>query len=199
MSEIQQNRYDQLIRRVADLKGPGSKVSWALGDLLPVIDIENVRNELLVLMGTRLAWGGDSLAAGAAGEFNHIQVANPAGSGFLVSLDKVLLRTDASQDFQVNIEANLQPDPATVAPVFTDTRVATEGTVGKVFTGTDMLTQAGQIEIAKRNVNSSLIVELPVVLSPGFALTITNGTAATELLCYFFWRERAAQPSELNI
>ncbi len=45
--ELQQNRYDQLIRRVGGIIGPGSKVVEALGELFPVIDVENVPGELL--------------------------------------------------------------------------------------------------------------------------------------------------------
>jgi len=57
VTELQQNRYDQLLRRVGDLKGPGSKVNDVLQELFPTIDVENVPGELLFLMGTHIGLG----------------------------------------------------------------------------------------------------------------------------------------------
>ena len=39
MSQLQQSRYDQLLRRVGDLKGPGSKVNDVLHELFPMFDL----------------------------------------------------------------------------------------------------------------------------------------------------------------
>jgi len=96
VTELQQNRYDQLLRRVGDLKGPGSKVNDVLQELFPTIDVENVPGELLFLMGTRIGWGGASKAA-AAGKKAAIQLFNPIGSGQLVTVSTVIVTGNNTQ------------------------------------------------------------------------------------------------------
>ena len=61
MFEVQQNRWDQLIRRVSGSIGPGSRVSETLSELLPVMDVERVPGELLRLMGTDVAMASETM------------------------------------------------------------------------------------------------------------------------------------------
>ena len=66
MTEIQQGRYDALVRRVADLKGPGSKVNDMLEELFPVFDVEKLPSELYRLANIDLCFGGAGIAGVAA-------------------------------------------------------------------------------------------------------------------------------------
>jgi len=97
VTQIQQNRYDALMRRVGDLKGPGSKVNDVLEELFPVIDVERVPGELLALMGTRIAAAGSTIA-GVADVQQRIQLFNPVGSGKLIAITHAYVSTTTAQE-----------------------------------------------------------------------------------------------------
>ena len=85
MTELQQNRYDRLLRRVGGLIGAKSMVNDALGELFPMLEVENVPGELLALLGTQLGWCSASLGP-SVGNFNHHQLFNPADSGVVITV-----------------------------------------------------------------------------------------------------------------
>jgi len=92
-NEIQQTRYDRLIRRVAGIIGPGSKVSEVLTELFPVLDVESVPSELLILAGTNTCFGGGQFQA-MAGQSPKMGLFNPADSNTILVLTHVYVSTD---------------------------------------------------------------------------------------------------------
>lgn len=198
MDELQQTRYDQLIRRVGGLIGPGSKVSEVISELFPMIDVENVPGELLLLGGTRLCLGSAIITA-AGGQFPAVQLFNPVNSGALITVSSITISPTATQT--INYEVNATPLLATTASErFRDGRLL----VAAVPTGqirTDDL-------VAATNGNHQFIVQGNdfanltdrngiAVLSPGTGLEIGGSTAAGTILVNFNWRERVAERSEL--
>jgi len=198
VTELQTGRYDQLLRRTGDLKGPGSKVNDVLEELFPTIDVEQVPYELLALEGTALAAGGAVRAAVAAVN-NRIQLFNPAGSGKLVTVTLIHIQVGAGQDVALGLAAvalataigtdrlrdgrfgvGLNPS----AQVRFDTNAAVSPTTFRfrVNTAGDTLEDTKGLYI----------------LTPGTGLTVTTSTVQTSLTASFFWRERVAEPSELN-
>ncbi len=99
MSELQQSRYDQLLRRVGDLKGPGSKASEILTEVFPTFDVEGYQGELQAL-NRRVLGIGASTILGAAGELAKIQLFNPAGSGLLITVTSVTFSATTTQDMR---------------------------------------------------------------------------------------------------
>ena len=198
--EIQQTRYDRLIRRVAGIIGPGSKVSQVITELFPMIDVENVPPELLILMGTQICMGGGSLGP-IAGQACKGQLFNPVGSGIIITLTTIVVSHNVTGPmrwgrsgvvFGINIGTE----------TFTDTRNdVTSRPVGEIH-------QKIEVALASGTNQTILISNTPLhiqptnsicVLSPGFGFEVGSGVNNTEFHYGFNWRERPAEPSELNL
>jgi len=199
MTEIQQNRYDQLIRRVNNIVSPGSIVGDALHELFPVIDVERVPGELLVLMGTRLASGRGNVLAGG-GVRPQIQLFNPIGSATVITVTSLIISSVQAQTLSWGI------GPAafttlTARGSLRDTRLrqtASNTAVGELRTQTTAVPAAGEVE-------SISLAQTPVqysdensvaVLSPGFGLNVEGTTNATQIIASFLWRERTLEAAE---
>lgn len=196
-SDLQQTRYDQLIRRVGAIVGPGSKVAEALSELFPVIDVERVPGELLLLGGTNLCIGAANVT-GAVGEVARIQLFNPAGSGKLLSVSSCLISTTATQAIRfatslINLTSNIGTQ------VFRDRRLTALRPTGQIRTdSTIALTDANGIFRVLGNTPWVLEDQNTVaVLPPGTGFEVGDSTTNTDLFVTFFWRERVAEQSEL--
>jgi len=198
-SDLQQTRYDQLIRRVGGIIGPGSKVSEALSELFPTIDVELVPGELLLLGGTSICQGSATLTADA-GERPRIQLFNPVGSGLLATVTTVMASTSSTTTFRVATNNTALTD-GVGTEVFRDRRragtdlptcqIRTDSTVAAV--------DAHLTFLGLSNINQ--ILKDPntmAVLPPGSGIEVGTTTLAGNLTCNYLWRERVAEQSELN-
>jgi len=199
-SELQQNRYDQTLRRVGAMIGGGSKVSEVLAELFPTIDVERVPGELLILGGTRLCIAA-AIVTGAAGERARIQVFNPVDSGTLVTISSVVISTLTIQNIRwATTETALTTGLGTEA--FRDRRLPDGGRpVGAIRT--DSTVAATDVHGLAR-----LLASTPyfltdrnsvAVLPPGSGFEVGADTVATAVVATFYWRERVAEASELNL
>jgi len=197
VTELQQGRYDQLLRRVGDLKGPGSKVNDVLQELFPTMDVENVPGELLFLMGTRIGWASGSKSP-TAGKRAGIQLFNPAGSGQLVTVSSVILNSGAASAITYGI-VSVALATNTGIPRHRDGRVGVGPSgVAELRTSPDAVALlSGQIRLAS-SVSFTLRDGNSVcVLSPGTGVSFIGSTDVATTV-NFFYRERIAEPSELN-
>ena len=199
MTELQQSRYDQLLRRLGDLKGPGSKVNDVLQELFPTVDVESVPGELLALMGTRLCIGAATVT-GSAGQSARIQVFNPLGSGMIAAVSSVLMTGTGTQNFRYAI-SNTALTTGVGTEVFRDGRfgvvprpvcqIRTDDTVA--------LTDAhGLIRLVPSVTYTLEDLNTVAVLPPGSGFEVGSSAFATLISVTFNWRERVAEPSELN-
>jgi len=198
MTEIQQNRWDRLVRRVAGIVGGGSQVNDTLNELFPTIDVENVPGELLALANMRLGWVSGRLAASAA-EFNLHQIFNPANSGTLVVITQVNGFSEAANTifrFSLFI-GSLATLAGNERPRDTRRGVTAE------LTGqhrTDQSVVAGGLDFrvaVLADTSFTLKDDNGIcVLFPGTGLTVTNSTLNQDSTVAFMWRERAFEPSE---
>jgi len=198
VTEIQQNRWDQLVRRVANVVGGASQVNDTLNELFPVLDVENVPGELLYLSGMRLSWCGSALQA-SVGNTNHHQLFNPAGSQVLATITGVHIHSTTNQSFRMAA-----------------TTTALANSVGNVILRdlrnlTDVpscqnrnVQQAGGIPlITEWRALASVMLHIAdpngiQVLFPGTGLTVaTVGTNIVSTVNWF-WRERVFEPAEVN-
>jgi len=197
-ADLQTPRYDQIMRRVGGVIGPGSKVSEVLSELFPVFDVENMPAELLILGGWRLGFGSELMDATAANN-GHIQLFNPVGSGKLTVLTQVMFSGNFSQEYRFDITATALTN-ATGNERVRDTRqsiierpVAQVRNVFSTFTAGN----SGRIT-ALANITERLMdVNEVVVLGPGTGFTISTSVVNTDIRTSFFWRERIALQSEL--
>jgi len=198
---IQQTRYDQLLRRVAGIIGPGSKVSEVLSELFPMIDVENVPAELLILAGTRTCAGGGFQGATAA-QAVKFQLFNPVDSGHIITITRVLHSADSTQNHRWGRSTAVFATTRSGAGEFTDTR---NDIVNKPVAEIRELSEAALANAANLIVvpaNEPLVLENEnsiAVLSPGFGWEIGNQAVNTGGSVSFYWRERVAEQSELRL
>ena len=199
MAEIQQTRYDRLIRRVTGAIGPGSKVAEVITELFPMVDVERVPGELLKLSGTRLGFGGIRLPAVVA-EAAKIQLFNPVDSGLLVTVTTILASVNANSEITLGLDTTLLPDGPGIN-VERDTRegafnqpTATILTLSDATAGPNFfpVLVLGRQPVTFRDENGLFI------LAPGTGVTVSSTNTDIALSAGFFWRERAAELSELQ-
>lgn len=198
-NEVQQSRYDQVIRRVAGIIGPGSKVSEVLTELFPVLDVENVPSELLILGGTRIAFGGADNNPGA-GNRSVIQVFNPVDSNYILTVTGFLASGQAATTYSFGVGTVALPT-ALSTEVFADTRVGGLRPVGQIrirATAVGPLT-AGFVRFSGTVGHRITFPNDICVLGPGSGFEIGPGAVAQQSQATFFWRERPALESELNL
>jgi len=199
VTEIQQNRYDQLVRRVANVVGGASQVNDTLNELFPTIDVENVPIELFALMGTTVATAG-SLLVISAGDINKHQLFNPADSGALLVVTSIIVNCSVATRWELALtSAALADDVGNV--VRRDTRKGiADLVVGQNRSEQSAAGLAAHVQV-RLEANVAYKFEDPddlFVLFPGDGLTGAPVTAAQQTLCQFFWRERAFEPAEDN-
>ena len=196
MTELQQNRYDALLRRVGDLKGPGSKVNDVLQELFPTLDVENVPGELLFLMGTRIGWGAAAKTP-TAGKKAGIQLFNPAGTGQLVTVSQVLVGGGSTQLISFGDVSTALATNTGVARL-RDSRIGTNTDgVSQLRTSPDAVgLVSGQVRVPGGNTFALIDGNSVTVLAPGTGMSVISQTDK-DLTVTFFYRERVAEPSEL--
>jgi len=198
MTEIQQNRWDRLIRRAAGVVGGGSQVNDTLNELFPVIDVERVPAELLALMQTNLGWCGSALTATLT-FFNHHQLFNPPGSGNLVTVTNVSMSAPSTSGifrFSTFI-GSLATSAGNERRRDTRAGILAE-LVGQNRTDQSLVSGGLDYRVNIRNNTHTFLEDQNaiVVLFPGTGLTISTETANIDSVVSFMWRERVFEPSE---
>jgi len=198
--DLQQNRYDRILRRVGGLIGPGSKVSEVLGELFPVLDVERIPGELLLLGGTAICHGSVN-RTGAAGEVGKVQLFNPVGSGKLITVSRVLVgsnvtgvvRAAATQiALTTGVGTELFRDQRRPTPLRPTGQIRSDSTVALTDANVQFRLLANTtFEIQDHN--------SVAVLPPGSGYEVSMNTVASNTTATFFWRERDVEQSELNL
>jgi len=199
VTEIQQNRWDQLVRRVANITSPGSMVNDSLTELFPVLDVETLKAELLALSGTRIAFGAQNHAS-SAGDLNHAQIFNPENSGAIITVTRVDFRAAATMDIRYAM-AVLPLTDLNANEAYRDGRLLQ---IGKPVGQLRSVQQAAGIPIVgsflvEGNITRTMESDEGLfVLSPGTGITWATTVTGTASIFSFMWRERVAEPAELN-
>jgi len=197
--EVQQTRYDRIIRRVTGSIGPGSRVSESISELFPMVDVERVPAELLLLGGTQLCMG-EASPGPLAANFGQAMIRNPGGSGNLITVTQLAIATATAQIIGLGITENTlstagsqQIRDARRGPAGVPVGVCLEERLlvtGPVFYRFDAIADE---TYTMKDLNDI------AVLAPGTALSVTTTTVNTSLRVGFLWRERPAEESELSL
>lgn len=199
--EVQQTRWDRIVRRVSGSIGPGSRVGQTLPELFPVFDVENVPPELFLLGGTLLAMGSSSLTAGA-GLSANIGVFNPLGSGKIITVTSAWASTTGNNAQVVWSTEHTAFTTLVATATSRDTRVSPpEQPVGEIReeTAGAFLTINGRASVLP---NTAFPLTDPngiAVLHPGGGFAFGNIINAQTLIASFMWKERVAEASELSL
>jgi len=198
VANINQNRWDQLVRRVAGLIGPGSKVNNTIGDLFPMLDVENLPGELYLLAGTRLG-SGSAQQTGAAGEAARVQLFNPADSGLIVTLTSFLVSVNVTA--QVRMVNTITAESTNTFATVRDLRLGTvRRSTAEVRAASDaavLAANGGEFRVLANGVATITDPNGIVILAPGTGMTLTTTSLTAVVTATFFWRERVAEASEL--
>lgn len=199
MTELQQTRYDRLVRRVGGLIGPGSKVSEALSDLFPVIDVERVPGELLRLSETKILIGGTNFTSGA-GVIPSVQVFNPVDSGNLVVVSSCYVSIDGSAPCVCGVSVAEFAD-LVARMTSRDTRGPSiiQGVSQIRTTDTAAFSSAGsfQFRLLANTTKTLTDGNSLAVLFPGTGFFVQRNTNLSPLTVGFLVRERPFLESEL--
>jgi len=198
--EVQQTRWDRLIRRVSGSIGPGSRLSETLSELFPVIDVENLPGELYLLSGTRLCWGATSVT-GMPAEVPQAILFNPVDSGHLITVTQVSCSSNINDRIRFEV-SQTTAGSAVATERFRDGRLITPTILptGQVRSQSTPTLRAGQADF-RVLADEGKFVSDPngiCVLSPDTKLVVGSVTGATVITVTFWWREREAQESELQ-
>lgn len=198
--EVQQNRWDQLVRRVSGSIGPGSRASETISEVFPVLELEHTTPEILALSGWRTAW--QSIQQnGVAGQVSAVQLSNPADSGVIAAVTQIIfiVLTQPVDDVQMELTDTLFTSAA-IRGLFRDARFGGDrGTTLELRSDPNIPTGAGLRFRAFLDVQNIIRDDNGlVVLTPGTAFQI--GTTGNNINFHvnYLWRERPAQESELS-
>ncbi len=194
--DLQQARYDQLVRRVGALYGGGSKVVEVLPELFPVIEVENTTPELIALSGWRTAWQSTTRPRDV-GAVSTSQLSNPAGSGVIVSVTQVMIQVDLDTAVQSEIGNVIIGTP--VSGLWRDGRFGVPRNSTAQASSADGVAVGGglRLQMATGEEFSLRDDNGIVVLSPGTTLDVATTSFNIVMTVNYWWRERLAQTSEL--
>jgi len=197
VTELQQNRYDRLLRRVGNLIGAKSMVNDALGELFPVIDVERVPGELLALQPTTLGFCSSALVANV-GDRNHHQLFNPLKSNVLLVVTRVDFFSPTAQTFRFSnfigeqeVLAGNERRRDTRAGVLASIVAQQRTEQSAVNGGLDyrIRVEAG---VGQKLWDSNGIS----ILFPGTGFTVSTEVINIDSTVSFMWRERVFEESE---
>ena len=196
--DLQQARYDQLVRRVGALYGGGSKVVEVLPEVFPVLELEHTTPELLALSGWRVSWQNIE-QAGVVAQTSAVQLSNPAGSGIMAAVTQIIVRVGTDDNIQMQVTDSLFTS-APIRGLFRDARFGgNRATTCELRSDPNIATGAG----LRLFVTAGPLVTIRddnglVLLTPGTAFQVGTTSNDVFLSLNFLWRERLAQESELN-
>jgi len=197
MGRLQTARLENFIRRWGSIKGPGSVLSESLGDVFPILDLENLTPENFFPASWYPFFIFGSVV-GVAAQLSGMSLINPANSGNLVVVDAVNIRSQATGTVTVGMSlplftavANVAQRDGRSAPFSGGARLGANANVGAA--------ENGMIFEIVAEVDRFLVLPHGVaVLSPGTQLAVVESAANSDMTISFSGRVRAAEPSELS-
>lgn len=197
MGRLQTARLENFIRRWGSIKGGGSILSETLGDVFPVLDLENLTPENQLPAGWTLFWGHVTVI-GVAAQRTGASLINPANSGNIVVVDKIIFNRETAG--RITMGTSLALFTTVIGVQARDTRSPRLSGVALI----GATANAGVSETALLFQLAALVdldFEIPhslAVLAPGTQLAVVNNTVNDDLHANFIGRARIAEPSELS-
>lgn len=170
----------------------------ALTELFPMIDMENLTTELLGLAGWRLGWQSTERPA-APGLFSSSQIFNPEGSGQIIVVTQLTFFSNVVNEFFAVEITDTALATAAIPGLPRDGRFGTARRSLAEFRSSDTGPVGGGLQWQFTTEQSVIRDDNGlVVLTPGTGLSIGPVLQNRRMTVNYFWRERIAEPSELN-
>jgi hypothetical protein len=198
MNEIlgRAQRFQDLLTRKWGITG-GAPSPQLTPEITPGYDMP-VGAEDRVLASDIMCSGGVG-TVGAAANKAAVQIRNPTGSNLAIIVERAIIIVGTAQTVEAGIRGGIGDWPNIPAAGYVtrrDTRQA--NTTGFTVvpaahvtyeTNTPPSPPVGNVFVGAILASSPLVLEQPVVLSPGWSFGIICGTVATYLYVSFAWRE----------
>jgi len=198
VGRLQTARLENFIRRWGSIKGEGSVLSETLGDVFPMLDLENLTPENLLPAGWSIV-SKFGAVVGVTAQLSGLSILNPAGSGSIGVIDKIIILSE--KDSTISFGTDIDLFTPFLNTINRDTRHSNN------FNGNLRLGAEGDVQTAPGGgiltVLAGISRELEVphglaVLSPGGQFACTGSAQNNDLNVSFFGHERLAEPSELS-
>jgi len=202
VSHIQAGRWSQLLRKATGQAGIEDVTSELAPEISPTWQLESDTAEWDYLKSTkRLMCNVDILGHGSG--YTSWRLRNPLDSGTMGIVDQFIIGSESSTEFSVQLEYGASDLAVTGFPIVTDSRwvpapfndasissllFTTQRVEAKIITGALLGSFFG---IKVQN-----IFDMPVVLSPGWALTLAFHDVNIRALGNVSYRERTLPPLE---
>ena len=198
MGRIQTARHDGLIRRLFSIKGGGSLMAESLGDAFPVLQLEGGPIELLKLAGWELGLVGNTFTSGV-GDTAGWQLFNPVGSGKILIPTTAFYTVDAAGIIFLGLTAVALTN-ATVGRQRDTREGVLARTAGIARNVGAPVVPVGAIRLLPRADVQQKLHDSDglAVLAPGSGLTFVTVATNVTVAFGFLFRERIAEPSELE-
>ena len=197
MGRIQTGRLENFLRRWASIKGGGSVLSETLGEVFPVLDLENLTPENQVPAGWTPFFSFVNVI-GVAAQLTGASIINLAGSDIIVVVDKIVINRETSGTVTIGTQSALFA--SVVNTRARDTRLATS--VSQARIGANANVPAAELGMLLQvTAGADREFEHPsgvAILGPGTQFAVVNSTVNDNLSVSFFGRARVAEPSELS-
>ena len=197
MGRLQTGRLENLIRRWGSIKGPGSILSETLGDVFPILDLENLPAELLLPAGISLIATSGSATGGVA-QLGGVQIQVPAAAGMIFTLTKFHVKTALVQAVSCGLRT---PNAPAINSRNLDSRQVQNFNGGLRLLGlTNTAGETGNFIVdTQATIDREVTVPRGIaVLTPGGAFQVTASITNTLIRATFFGYLRLAEPSELS-
>jgi len=199
-NEIQTGQLSIILAKRLGMK-EGTPAPSLQPEIHAALVLENDRPEWKVLAGERLVAGGGAAVA-SAGTRSKFRIFNPLGSNTLIVIERLWL-TSASGQLSLRRTGSI-PIATPLTTVLMDTRDRQVNT-----SGNNSAAQVGYANEVGGTPGSAIfyrsdtpvverLVELSLILTPGFGFEADNQTDNVALSVHAQWRERALVPSELG-
>lgn len=214
-NEVTLPQWQQLVRRVFGLTGPGGNIPTIAPEITPVVVLQPHSAEFRKLRNENL-WSAAIAQTSGAAVVGGGGLVNPVGSGVLVVIERIALsfvspagvaqEINVRLDSQVNIEADLPAASTEFSP--RDTRLIPGA--GTPFPAA--VPRTGQTAAPSGFFLSRWIfpaagtwahmypVNQDIILTPGFGVAAFQNAVGvgSTIIVNFDWYERFLEPAELN-
>lgn len=194
MSKIEIGKWSNLLRRMLAMSGVVDVAGELAPEISPTFVLESERPEWEFLKGAKLMSSQISVTK-VVGQQSTGRLRNPVGSQILAVITKInwAILTGAANTAGVVLINRVQTiaDLANiVASVCRDTRYPALNTSGLIVSQ-DNVGSAGDFFYNATSLdNTTHLMDLPFVLTPGFAIDVNAETAEVELRANIHWIER---------
>lgn len=201
-NEILVGRFNRFLQRFLSMKGgpPSAQLSTEIASQFTLDDAGNLENRFLA--GWRSYGFNATVAAGGAGTFAQVRLRNPAASGVIVVVEKIIFSNNAGGVTAPLINrgpAGTVDLAATFTGAIRDLRMGPAASSSILSTGVPVTIPGATLWTGVSLVNTSIDAILDehqeIVVAPNDVLTMSL-QANSALTVSLFWRERTLEEGE---